>query len=448
MHPRFPVWAALGLSFLVVLHAAPAIALTKTTLANGLTVVVERDPRHTSVGIALRYNVGKRDDPPGKRGLAHLTEHLMFEPTAHSEGRAFYDMVADLGGEGLNGLTGFDETVYLVRVPVGSWERMLWLESDRMAYMLGGLDDARLEKSQRIIKRESAQRVHGGFGPRIRALFQLLTPRGHPYAQLRREDGNTSPRIFVDDVDAITKSDVAWFFQRYYGPHNATLAVVGPMDEAMVIRASEKYFGPIANAVDGPPSRPAPPLRPPQFEVRGIHTNTSLPGLTLGWLVPREERWPARVVARYLNGYRGALDRDLILTGKAEKAAARFISSELGSVFAIDIDVDEGSDPRRVVAPASAVMTKLRRGIPSAVVAGIKQRLRVERLAGSTPLARATSLAAGQVASGGLRALAAVEAADVNRFIQTRLVANRRAALLTDLATSRAAVGRVTRGWR
>lgn len=224
---------------------ASAESAESRELANGLMVRVLVRPEATEVGVAVAYRVGQRDDPPGYAGLAHLAEHVAFRDTKHLPGLAGYAAVAAAGGR-TNGKTGFDTTVYTHALPPGALERALWVESERMGFLVEAVTSRVLELEQRIVVRELELRRGTDFGPGF--ALERTFPKDHPYHQSSDE---------VRDVEAVTLPGMQGFLQRYYRPDLAVVAVVGPVDPSRVFAAVERYFGPIPRPSQDPPRRPS-----------------------------------------------------------------------------------------------------------------------------------------------------------------------------------------------
>ncbi|SEL28160.1 M16 family metallopeptidase [Nonomuraea pusilla] len=210
-------------------------------LANGLRVLaVER--RHAPVtAVSLRYAAGSRNEPPGRTGLAHLAEHLMFQGSANVAPGEHAALMEGLGAP-YDGETWFEHTVYHQSVPSGQLELALWLEADRMGTLPGALAPAALRAQREVVRNEVRQRLHGTpYGTRLPHLFALA----HPYTH--------TPLGTEEDLDAITFDDCARFLAGHCTPANAVLAVVGDVAAAEVAALADRFFG----RLRGP--RPAPP---------------------------------------------------------------------------------------------------------------------------------------------------------------------------------------------
>ena len=215
----------------------PEIAYRKQTLANGLDVIVRRQGRLPIVAVNLWYHVGSKDETPRQRGFAHLFEHLMFEGSEHYPGD-FFKPLQRLGAS-INGSTSSDRTNYFEDLPAAHAELALAMESDRMAGLLVALDDKKLRVQKDVVKNEYRQNyANRPYGQAPALLAEAMYPPGHPYRWLTIGA--------MEDVEAASMADVAAFFGRYYVPANASLCLVGDLDEDDALAMADRYFGPVA----------------------------------------------------------------------------------------------------------------------------------------------------------------------------------------------------------
>ncbi len=228
---------------------APTLHADRYRLQNGLEVVLDPTGEDT-ITVSVTYHVGASVQPPGWTGLAHLGEHAMFEGSAHARSQ-FVDELDALGVTSVNAVTYRDRTQYYEVLPREHLERVLFLEADRMAFLLAQLDQQHLDTQREVILREREERVDlGGLGlvPGLIAGV-LYTAPGHPYADLFEHR---------EDLEALRLPDVQWYLSTYYGPENATLVVTGGIDVELTRALVERWFGPIRRV--GTP--PAPLSRP------------------------------------------------------------------------------------------------------------------------------------------------------------------------------------------
>lgn len=214
-------------------------------LPNGLTVLVHEDRKAPVVSVTVWYNVGSKDEPKGKTGFAHLFEHLMFNGSENAPDD-FFKYLAEMGATDYNGTTWFDRTNYFQTVPRPALERALWLESDRMGYLLGAVTQGKLDNQRGVVQNEKRQGDNEPGGLVFYEVLKTLFPDGHPYQH--EAIGSMA------DLDSASMADVKAWFTENYGPNNATLVIAGDISAAEAKPLVEKYFGPIAR---GPVNDPA-----------------------------------------------------------------------------------------------------------------------------------------------------------------------------------------------
>ncbi|MFN7981821.1 MAG: pitrilysin family protein [Vicinamibacterales bacterium] len=256
----------------------PNLSFEKYTLPNGLDVILSEDHRLPLVAVNMWYHVGAANEEAGRTGFAHLFEHMMFQGSKHVPGDTHFKLVEGAGGSDVNGTTSFDRTNYFQTLPSNQLELGLWLESDRMGYLLDDLDQAKLTNQQDVVRNERRQsyesRPYGIVGE---AVFHQLFPKGHPY--YANVIGSHA------DIQAAQLDDVRSFFRKYYAPNNASLAIVGDIDKAATKALVEKYFGPLKS---GPPVTKPTVQTPPITSERRVVVNDriELPRVILAWLTP------------------------------------------------------------------------------------------------------------------------------------------------------------------
>src|SRR5918993_3622417 len=256
----------------------PKLDIEKYTLPNGLEVILSEDHRVPLVGVDLWYHVGPAHEAPGRTGFAHLFEHMMFQGSKHIPGDAHFKLLAGAGATGVNGTTGFDRTNYFETMPSNQLELALWLESDRMGYLLETVDQAKLSNQQDVVRNERRQSYENRpYGIVEEAMFQALFPKGHPYHGVII--GSHA------DIQAAKLDDVREFFRQYYAPNNATIAIAGDFEPAQLKAMIQKYFGSLERGPAVPPVKVQTP--PISSERRRVVTDTiRLPRVSMAWLTP------------------------------------------------------------------------------------------------------------------------------------------------------------------
>src|SRR5687768_10093073 len=224
----------LALSAAVTAQSKINIPFEAYTLPNGLNVVLSIDRTTPTVAVNIWYHVGSKNEMPGRTGFAHLFEHVMFTGSGHIP-YGMHDKLTEGVGGNNNGSTNNDRTNYFETVPSNYLETALWLESDRMGFLLDTLDLEKLNAQRDVVKNERRQGVDNQpYGRVSEILAAAMYPKGHPYSW---------PVIgSMTDLTAASEEDVKSFFRLYYAPNNATLAVVGDFDPAQAKKLIEKYF--------------------------------------------------------------------------------------------------------------------------------------------------------------------------------------------------------------
>ena len=253
------------------------IAYEKQTLDNGLDVIVHEDRSCPIVAVNLCYHVGSKNEQPGRTGFAHLFEHLMFEGSAHLD-RGYFHPLQEVGGT-LNGSTSTDRTNYWEVVPTGAFERALWMESDRMGYLLPALTQKKFETQREVVLNERRQNYENRpYGLVPMALMAALHPPDHPYHWPTIGD--------PDDLRAARLEDVKTFFATYYHPGNASLAIAGDVQAATAFAEARRHFEEIPCGPSPPP--PAAPAEAERNAERRLLLvdRVELPRLYLAWRSP------------------------------------------------------------------------------------------------------------------------------------------------------------------
>ncbi len=251
---------------------------TQFTLPNGLHVILHEDHSTPIVAVNVWYHVGSAREKTGRTGFAHLFEHLMFTGSGHVAEGEFDTLLESAGGTN-NGSTENDRTNYVIDVPSNALELALFLESDRMGFLIDSMNPERVNQQRDVVKNERRQslenRPYGVAEGQV--LTELLYPEGHPYHW---------PVVgYMDDLSAASYDDVVGFFRSYYGPGNASLVLAGDLDPVKTRALVEKWF---SDVKPGPPVTPmtVPGVRLDAVTKKTITDRVQLPRLYMAWLTP------------------------------------------------------------------------------------------------------------------------------------------------------------------
>ncbi len=226
------------------------IPVERHSLDNGLKIVLSQDRTVPVVAVNIWYGVGSRNEPAGRTGFAHLFEHMMFQGSAHVPKNKHFELIERAGGT-LNASTWYDRTNYFETVPSHDLELALWLESDRMGWMVEAMDQEKLDNQRDVVKNEKRQRYdnqpYGDWDERLQA---LVFPQAHPY--------HHSVIGSMEDIDAATLDDVSSFFRTFYVPNNAVITIAGDFEREGALELIKRYFGEIERG-EAIPSLPGDP---------------------------------------------------------------------------------------------------------------------------------------------------------------------------------------------
>ena len=341
------------------LQAAPVAELVsevdipwkRFTLDNGLTVIVHEDRKAPVVAVSVWYNVGSKDEPAGSTGFAHLFEHLMFGGSENATG-SYLGRMRNLGPSNLNGTTWFDRTNYFETVPTPALEQALFLESDRMGYLLGEVGQDVLDLQRGVVQNEKRQGDNQPYGLFEYAQLEALFPEGHPYRH--------STIGSMADLDAASLETVRNWFRDNYGPNNAIVVLSGDIDEATARPLMERYFGAIARGpVNTPAEADVPTLAAPVVEV--MHDRVATTRLTRSWAVPgllSDDAVPLSVAASVLGGLASSrLDNQLVRGEQTAVQVSSYVSDfHRVGIFDISVNVKPGQDAAEVGARLDAIV--------------------------------------------------------------------------------------------
>jgi zinc protease len=349
----------------------------KYRLKNGLEVILHQDRTLPLVAVNVWFHVGPANEPRGRSGFAHLFEHLMFEGSRHV-GRRMDQLLESVGATNANGATSWDRTSYFETVPRQYLELALWMESDRMGFLSEAFTPDRFDVQRDVVKNERRQTYENApYGPSDLALYHTLFPEHHRY--------HGAVIGSIADLDAATVADVAAFYDAYYAPSNATLAVAGDFERGAARSLIEKYFGSLR-------TRPRPPrarlTTPPLVAERRIVVDepVELGRVTFGWITPpafTPDDTALDLVSLVLAGGKATrLYRRLVVEEQiAVDVGASMDSAELGGIFTITATAASGKPPAELERAIDRVLGELgERGPDPAELERARRRLLVETL--------------------------------------------------------------------
>jgi zinc protease len=361
----------------------PRLQFEKYTLPNGLEVILSQKRGLPMVAVNLWYHVGPANEEPGRTGFAHLFEHMMFQSSKHVPPDSHIRLLEAAGASDLNGTTDYDRTNYFETVPANQLELALWLESDRMGYLLEKVDQAALSNQQDVVRNERRQSVENQpYGIADEVLIQTLFPPGHPYY------GNVIGSH--EDIQAVKLDDVKRFFRQYYAPNNASLAIVGDFETAPAKALVEKYFGTLKRGAPVPAIKVDTPKI--TSERRKIVTaRVELPRVNVAWISPpifKPGDGEADILATILGGGRSSrLFKKLVYEKQiAQNVTAQQYSLMLGSIFQIEATarpghtaeelekaIDEELAALRANPPSTSEVERARNTIETNIIGGIER---------------------------------------------------------------------------
>ena len=343
----------------------PAVKLDyeKYILPNGLEVVLRQDRRLPIVAVNIWYHVGPAKEAAGRTGFAHLFEHMMFQGSGHIEDDTFFKHLEGAGASFVNGTTDFDRTNYMEDVPSNQLELALWLESDRMGFLLDRLDHQMLANQQDVVRNERRQSIENEpYGLPQEEVYHLLFPSNHPYYGMVIGSH--------EDIQAARLEDVRDFFSNYYVPNNASLAIVGDIEIESTKKRVEKYFATIPRGPDVEPVRIVTP--PITDERRKVMTDkVELARVYQAWITaPIFEPGDAEaaIAARILGGGKASrLYKSLVYEKKiAQNVDADQQGLTLGSVFQISATAKPGHTAAELEAAIDLELEDLAQNGPTA----------------------------------------------------------------------------------
>ena len=326
-------------------QAVPEIPFEKYTLHNGLEVILAPDHSTPVVAVNTWYHVGSADEQPGRTGFAHLFEHIMFMGSEHVAVGKF-DSWLEAAGANNNGSTTQDRTNYYEWLPSNALPLALWLDGDRMGYLLPTMDQAKLDLQRDVVKNERRQSVDNvPYGRADETILAALFPAGHPY----HHDVIGS----MADLSAASLDDVKHFFNAYYAPNNATLVIAGDFDTDSAKSWVERYFSQIPRNAESPPRPTVPTFQIPRDTFMVLEDHVQLPRLYQSWHTVKafaNDDAALDVLAFVLaNGKNSRLYKRLVYDLQvAQDAGAYQASMRLDGYFQIVVTPKPGETPSRM----------------------------------------------------------------------------------------------------
>ncbi|MDB4941190.1 MAG: Zinc protease [Labilithrix sp.] len=342
--------------------AVPPLAVSLTasriTLPNGLEVILDEDHRTPIVTVNVWYHVGSKNEAAHRNGFAHLFEHVMFQGSKHVPEDTYFRFLEKAGATSINGTTSDDRTNYFETVPANQLELALWLESDRMGFLLQHADDATFKSQREVVKNERRQNYENapyGMVPIFEG--EELYPPTYPYHY---------PTIgSPEDLDAATFEDVTQFFRTNYVPNNATLVLSGDFDKARATALVTKWFGPIPRGRDVPRLKPTAITHPGEARL-DVEAGVELPRVEIDWITPSffapgdaELDLVGHVLA---GGKTSRLYKRLVYDLQiAQSVSASQQSQELNSVFEISATAKPGHTADELLKVIDEELARLRK---------------------------------------------------------------------------------------
>lgn len=318
-----------------------SVDFEKYQLDNGLEVILHQDKSDPIVSLAIQYGVGSNREVTGRTGFAHLFEHMLFQESENVPQDQFFKTIQDVGGT-LNGGTWKDGTIYYEVVPKNAMETVMWLESDRMGFLINTVTETAFMNQQEVVQNEKRQRVDNNpYGHTRYVIDKSLYPEGHPY--------NWQVIGELEDLQNATVEDVKEFYDRFYGPNNATLVLAGDFDIAEAKKMIEKYFGEIERRQEVAPLKPQPVTLAETKRLYHEDNFATAPQLTMVWPTLEQytdDAYALDVLGEILSeGKKAPLYKVLVKEKDLTSRTTAYNSSnELAGDFRISITANNGVD--------------------------------------------------------------------------------------------------------
>ena len=344
----------------------------KYELDNGLDIILHEDDSDPIVSVAILFNVGSNREKPGRTGFAHFFEHMLFQNSENVGKGNFFKTIEELGGN-FNGGTWNDGTIYYETIPKDALERILWMESDRMGFMINTVTEPVLENEKQVVKNEKRQRVDNQpYGHTNYVIDKALYPEGHPY--------NWQVIGSLEDLQAATITDVKEFYDKWYGPNNATMVIAGDIESQEVKDLVEKYFAEIPARGNPEPMDPMPVSLEGNIKLMHQDNFAQLPEMRMVWPTVEDghpDSYPLTYLGELLSqGKRAPLYQVIVEEEKlAPNASAYNSTRELAGAFNLRVRANAETDLDDVYAAVQKAMTRFEEnGIDDRDMERIKNR--------------------------------------------------------------------------
>ena len=356
------------------------IPYKKYQLPNGLNIVVHEDHSDPVVYVDVTYHVGSAREQQGRSGFAHFFEHMMFQGSEHVADEQHFKLINEAGGQ-LNGTTNTDRTNYFETVPSNYLELALWLEADRMGFLLDSVTQKKFEVQRATVKNERGQRYENSpYGLVWEKIGEAMYPQGHPYSW--------QTIGYIADLDRVGVQDLKNFFLRWYGPNNATLTVSGDVTTAQVIALAEKYFGSIPRGPEVKNMNKMPVTLDGNRYI-SYEDNIRFPQLVVAWptveTFHKDEAALDALAAIMSQGKGSVFYKAFIETGIAQFASMFNSTSELAGEYMCMIRAYPGNDLRQIDSTMRAAMLEFeKQGVSDDDIARFKMSIETSFVDGLT----------------------------------------------------------------
>ena len=374
--------AGAALLFALPARAAdPQIKFEKYQMPNGLTVILAEDHRLPQVAVDIWYHVGAANQTKGKSGFAHLFEHMMFSGAKHIGPTPFkiLEGIGTTGGAMANGTTNFDRTNYFEVVPSNELPTALWMESDRMAFLLDTLDENKLAIQRNVVSNERRQSFENRpYGTAVLRMMDVLFPQPHPFYD--------STIGTIAEIQSASLDEIKAFFRQFYGVNNASLVLVGDFQPDTAKKLVEQYFGPIPRGPEVPVPAPNQPALAKEIRETVNDKVAEVPKLGIAWTGVRAmtpEEPAGDMLASILgDGRTCRLYKRLVLEKKlASGVDAANTTTRIAGIFNVDVVANAGFTNEQLLPEVQAILDDVKKnGVTEAELERAKRKVTAARL--------------------------------------------------------------------